>query len=127
MSTTAREATARAPGELIEQRSNPEPVIAVAVRNVNCRQVLSTGLDPIGQYFVLVDSHKGVDENRIPLAVNERRGNRRKETALFAGRRVAGNSGNSGRNEQVPFQGARLLKSVTMISLQPNKICGCDR
>jgi len=33
MSTTAREATARAPGELIEQRSNPEPVIAVAVRN----------------------------------------------------------------------------------------------
>jgi hypothetical protein len=64
--TTAGEATARA-GKPFEERSDPEPVIAVAVSDVNRRQVLSTALDPIDEGVVLVDRHEGVDENRVPL------------------------------------------------------------
>ena len=44
-------------------------MVAVAVRDVNRRQVLPAAPHPIDEDVVLVDGHEGVDEYRIPPGV----------------------------------------------------------
>ncbi len=58
----------------------------------------------------------------LPRAVDERRGDWRKEPSPFAGRRVGRDGGNSGCHEQVPFQrriAAGLGHSHSPFTVQP--------
>jgi hypothetical protein len=51
-------------GKPLKQRADPEPVIAVAVGDVDGLEVLPTGLNRIHQDVVLVDGHEGIEAGR---------------------------------------------------------------
>src|SRR6516162_6447366 len=59
-------------GEPFEQKIQTEEMVAVAVGNVNRREVLFAFDDPVQQFPRLLFGQKGIDKNRIPIAVDER-------------------------------------------------------
>ena len=79
-------------------------MIAVAVRSVDHRQVLAARRDPIHQSAFLFDRDESVDQDGVPLAVNEGRRYRRPHLLFRARRQVARDSGDSGRHEHLPVQ-----------------------
>jgi hypothetical protein len=60
-------------GKAIEDEAEAEPVIAVAVGDVDGRQVLSGGGDPAGQRVCLADGQERVDEDGVLLPGDEGR------------------------------------------------------
>jgi hypothetical protein len=60
-------------------------VIAVAVGDVDRRQVLAVGGNPVGEVMCLVGGQLRVDEDSVPLAGDERRRRRRPQPLLGTG------------------------------------------
>lgn len=86
---TAGSANARAFGKR-EDRAQPEPVIAVTVRDVHGREVLSVPVYPLGQVVGLTDRQQRVDEDGVPLTRDQRCRYRRPGRCVFSRSQVAG-------------------------------------
>jgi hypothetical protein len=79
-------------------------MVAVAVGDIDRCQVLAARLDPIHQGVRLLDRDESVDQDGVPLAVDEGRRYRRPHLLFRARGQVAGDSGDAGRHEYVPAQ-----------------------
>src|SRR2546426_7126677 len=79
-------------------------MVSVSVRSVDRGQVLAAGRDPIHQGVRLLDGDKGVDQDGVPLAVDEGRRYRRPQPLFRARRQVANDNRYAGRHEHVPVQ-----------------------
>jgi hypothetical protein len=62
--------------------------VEAAVGDVDRRQVLAVGGNPVGEVMCLVGGQLRVDEDSVPLAGDERRRRRRPQPLLGTGRRV---------------------------------------
>ena len=67
-------------------------MVTVAVGDVDRGQVLAVRFDPLHQGARLLDGEKGVDEDGVPLAVDEGRRVRRPHQLFLARRQVAGDA-----------------------------------
>src|SRR4029077_10269493 len=76
--------------EPIEDRAQPEPVIAVTVRDEHGREVLAVPVDPLDQVVGLADGQQRVDEDRVPLARDHSSRYRRPGGRMFSRGQVAG-------------------------------------
>src|SRR5205807_8985915 len=56
----------------LDESGQTEPVVAMAVGDVNARQPPLLGIDPVGQSVHLVMGGQRVDEDRVMLAVDQR-------------------------------------------------------
>src|ERR1700720_4431068 len=57
----------------LQQWCEAEKMIAMCVGDVNCGEVLAARDDPVQQSLRLLDREKGVDEDSVSAAVDERR------------------------------------------------------
>ena len=67
-------------------------MVAMAVSDIDRGQVLAARRDPLHQRGSLLDRQKGIDENSIPLAEDERRRCGHPSPLLLARRQVAGDA-----------------------------------
>src|SRR2546425_1029812 len=99
-------------------------MVAVAVRSVDRRQVLAARRDPIHERTGLLDGDEGVDQNGVPLAVDEGRRYRRPHPLFRAWRRVADDNGYAGRHEHVPLQ---KLIHIALLRVKSDFGVSCSR
>ena len=57
--------------EAFKKSSDSKPMISMAMCNIDGCQVFATCCNPICQLTCLLDSHKGVNQNGISLAIDE--------------------------------------------------------
>jgi hypothetical protein len=76
----------------------------MAVSGIDRRQALAARRNPICQGASLLDGDKGIDEDGVPLAVDEGRRYRRPHRLLRAWKQVAVDTGNARRHKHVPVQ-----------------------
>src|SRR5258705_8458408 len=94
-------------------------MVSMAMCNVDRRQVLVLRGDPICQGTRLLDGHEGIDEDRIPLPIDEGRRHRLEVGFLNARRAVASDDRNARSHENFPPQAFRLR---TMECIHPNHL-----
>ena len=94
--------------ESLEERCDAEPVIAVAVRDVDGGEQLLVSGNPIRQAIHLRLRQECIHEHGVPLAVNERRCNGLKVGVAHPGRLVLRHDGDARRDEYFPVQASRL-------------------
>src|SRR5437660_9663402 len=99
-------------------------MVAMAVRSVDRRQVLAARRDPIHERTGLLDGDEGVDQNGVPLAVDEGRRYRRPHPLFRAWRRVADDNGYAGRHEHVPLQ---KLIHIALLRMKSDFGVSCSR
>src|SRR5258708_3215196 len=91
-------------GETLQERSDAKEMVAVAVGAIDRGQVLAVCFDPLPQGVRLLDGKQGVDEDGVPLPVDEGRRCRRPHPLLRAWRQVAGDNGDARRYVHVPVK-----------------------
>src|ERR1700726_1918958 len=79
--------------ETPQQRCEAEKMIAMSVGDVNCGEVLAARDDPVQQSLRLLDCEKGVHENSVALAVDERRRIRHPHQLFLAGWQITSKAG----------------------------------
>jgi len=79
-------------------------MVTVTVRSVDRCQVLAARRNPIHQGVRLLDRDESVDEDGVPLAVDEGRRCRRPHLLFRARGQVTRDSRYAGRHEHVPLQ-----------------------
>jgi len=92
----------------LENGANAKPVISVAMRDVDGRQVLLLGREPIRESLGLFDGHERIDEESVALAVNEGRRHRLEIRLSYTCRPLGHGDGYAWSYEHVPLQGLRL-------------------
>jgi hypothetical protein len=95
-------------GKALEDHAQAEPVIAVAVGDVDRRQILAMSGNPVGEVTRLVGGQQRVYEDGILLAGDERRRYRRPQPLLSAGRRVVAGGRLECRHVHIPGEWGRL-------------------
>src|ERR1700730_1955780 len=72
----------------LQNCTGAKEMIAVAMRGVDRRQILSARHNPIRQGARLLDRNWGVDQDSVSLSRNKRRRNRRQRPLFFAWRQI---------------------------------------
>ncbi len=75
--------------ETLQQRREAEEVVAMRMGDVNRREALATGDDPVQQGLRLGGGEEGVHQDSVALALDQHRGVRHPRQVLLAGRQVA--------------------------------------
>jgi hypothetical protein len=86
----------------LQQMANAEEVVAVAVSDVDGRQVLAGRGDPVAQGLCLVGGHKRIDENGVALAADQRCGDWRPQASLGSGREIVSHGRHGRRDVYIP-------------------------
>src|SRR4029077_5462813 len=68
----------------LQSCAGAKEMIAMAVSGIDRRQILAARHNPIRQGTRLLDRNRGVDQDSVPLAIDQGRGNRRPWPLLFA-------------------------------------------
>src|SRR5271156_1221475 len=91
-------------GETIEKDACSKEVIAMPMSGINGWERFSRGGDPIGLRQSLILGNEGVDEDSIPSAKDESRGNRRPTSLVLSRRKVGAHNRDSGSYKCFPIQ-----------------------
>ena len=83
-------------------------MISVAMCNVDGRQVLLLGRDPICQSSGLLDGHERIDEESVACPVDEGRSHRLEIRLPYTCRPLGHGDGYARSHEHVPLQRLRL-------------------
>src|ERR1700694_4226408 len=92
----------------LQNCTGAKEMITVAMGGVDRRQILSAGRNPIRQGARLLDGHRGVDQDSVPLPRNESGRNRRPRPLFVAWRQIARDGRYAGRQKYIPPQQAFL-------------------
>ena len=107
----------------LEDGTNPEPMIAVTMCDVDGRQILVLGRDPICQGGGLLDGHERIHEDGVTRAVDERGRHRLEKRLVYSFRPLRLSDRYARRHKHFPFRGSDcelVDSSLTTLLIGPN-------